>query len=90
MFYYVNILQSSKNHSLYIGYTTDLKRRLEEHNSGHSLATKPHRPYIIIFYEAFLNKTDTKNREIFLKSGFGRRSINAMMNKYLESTKIPL
>jgi len=30
---------------------------------------------ISIFYEAFLNKTDAKNREKYLKSGYGRRTI---------------
>jgi len=82
MFYYVYILQSLKNNSLYIGYTTDLKRRFEQHNNGESLATKPFRPYKLIFYEAFLNRIDAKNREIYLKSGYGRKTINKLLAKY--------
>jgi len=82
MFYYVYILQSQKDSSLYIGYTTDLKKRLKEHNSGKSLATKPFRPYKLIFYEAFLNKIDAKNREKYLKSGYGRQSIKKLLKKY--------
>lgn len=54
MFYYVYILQSQKNNSLYIGYTSNLKKRLKEHNSGLSQATKPLAPYELIFYEAFI------------------------------------
>ena len=61
--YYVYILQSQKNNSLYIGYITDLRNRVKEHNLGESKATKPFRPYKLIFYEAFLNRTDAKNRE---------------------------
>lgn len=53
MFYYVYILQSKKDKSFYIGYTSDLKKRFQEHNSGKSQATKPFRPYDLIFYEAF-------------------------------------
>ena len=83
MFYYVYILQSLKNNSLYIGYTSDLKKRLAEHNSGLSKATKPFIPYKLIFYEAFLNRIDAKNREIYLKSGYGRKSINKLLNKYI-------
>ncbi len=80
--YYAYILQSQKNNQLYIGYSTDLKKRVESHNNGKNLATKPFVPYKLIFYEAFLNKADAKNREKFLKSGFGRRSIKKMMAKY--------
>ena len=83
MFYYVYILQSLKNNSFYIGYTSDLKKRLKEHNSGLSQATKPFIPYKIIFYEAFLNRVDAKNREIYLKSGYGRKTIKTLLSKYL-------
>jgi putative endonuclease len=84
MFYYVYILQSLKNHSLYIGYTSDLKKRFKEHNSGLSQATKPFIPYKLICYEAFLNRIDAKNRETYLKSGYGRKTIKIILNKYLE------
>jgi len=84
MFYYVYILQSLKNKSFYIGYTADLKKRFEEHNSGESKATKPFIPYKLIFYEAFLNRIDAKNREIYLKGGYGRKTIKTMIKNYLE------
>ncbi len=82
MFYYVYILQSQKNKSLYIGYSSNLKKRFEKHNFGESLATKPFRPYKLIFYEAFLNRIDAKNREKYLKGGYGRKTIKGMLNKY--------
>ena len=81
--FYTYILQSLKNKSLYIGYTTDLKKRFKEHNSGKGSATKPFRPYKLIFYEAFLNKIDAKNREEYLKGGYGRKTIKTMIKKYL-------
>lgn len=84
MFYYVYILQSHKDKSLYIGYTADLKKRFKEHNDGKSSATKPFRPYSLIYYEAFLNRIDAKNREEYLKSGYGRRTINKMLKKYFK------
>jgi len=83
--YYVYILQSQKDKSLYIGYTSDLQRRFAEHNSGKSLATKPSIPYSLIFYEAFVDRIDAKNREEYLKSGWGFRSINKMMKNYLKN-----
>ena len=83
MFYYVYILQSLKNSSLYIGYTSDLRKRLKEHNSGLNQATKSFVPYKLIFYEAFLNRVDAKNREKYLKGGYGRKTIRGMLKKYL-------
>ena len=90
MFYYAYILQSLKNNSLYIGYTSDLKERFKEHNLGLSQATKPFIPYKIIFYEAFLSRIDAKNREIYLKGGYGRKTIKGLMKKYFEIDKIML
>ena len=60
----------------------DLKKRLNKHNSGTNLATKPHIPYKLIFYEAFLNKIDAKNREVYLKGGYGRRTIKILLKRY--------
>lgn len=82
MFYYTYILQSQKDKSLYIGYTSDLKKRFQEHNNGESLATKSFRPYKLIFYEAFLSKNDAKGREEYLKGGYGRRTIKSMLKTY--------
>jgi len=82
--FYVYILQSLKNHCFYIGYTSDLKNRIKKHNNGQNLSTKINRPYKLIFYEAFLNKKDAKNREIYLKSGWGRKSINKFLKDYLK------
>lgn len=83
MFYYVYILQSQKDSSFYIGYTTDLIKRFKQHNKGESQATKSFRPYKLIFYESFLDRIDAKNREIYLKSGYGRKTINNLLKKYL-------
>ena len=78
----VYILQSEKDGRLYIGFTNDIGRRPKEHNEGKSSATKPFRPYKLIYYEAFLNIKDAKAREKFLKSGWGRRSIKKILKYY--------
>lgn len=85
MFYYTYVLQSLKNKSLYIGYTSDLEKRFSQHNSGKSEATKPFIPYRLIHYEAFLNRVDAKRRETFLKSGWGFRSIRKMLERYFRN-----
>lgn len=88
MFYYVYILKSLKDSSLYIGYTSDLVKRVEQHNKGKNQATKPFRPYKLIFYEAFLERIDAKNREVYLKSGYGRRTINTLLERFFWKGRI--
>jgi len=80
--YYIYILQSLKNNSLYVGYSSNLKKRFDEHNAGKSSSTRPFRPYKLIFYEAFTNRIDAKKREEYLKSGWGRRSIKKLLENY--------
>ncbi len=87
IFYYVYILQSSKNQSLYVGYTSDLRKRFKQHNAGLSRATKPFIPYKLIFYEAFLNRVDAKNREVYLKGGYGRKTIKGLISRFLDKSE---
>lgn len=69
--FYVYVLKSKKDASLYIGYTNDLKRRFEEHNTGKSFATKNKAPFEIVYYEAYQSKRDAKYRETNLKRHSG-------------------
>jgi len=70
--YYVYILKSSKSGILYYGFTEDLKRRFQEHNSGKSRFTKGHMPWKLVWYCAFENKGKAEDFELYLKSGSGK------------------
>jgi predicted GIY-YIG superfamily endonuclease len=70
--YYTYVLKSSKSKTFYTGWTTDLKKRLQEHNSGLSQATKPLIPWKLVFYASFETERLAKNFELYLKSGSGR------------------
>ena len=61
--YCVYILKSLKDNSQYIGYTADLKKRIMEHNNGLSNYTKSKKPWELLYYEAFKNRVDAKDRE---------------------------
>ena len=65
--YYVYILQSKKDHGIYIGFTKDLKQRFFQHCKGKVRSTKSRRPFKLVYYEAFLNETDARKREIKYK-----------------------
>jgi predicted GIY-YIG superfamily endonuclease len=79
MLFYVYILRSKKDNSKYIGVTANLKRRLQEHNSGLVKYSSPKRPYILIWYCVFPDKMKAYNFETYLKSSSG----HAFMNKHL-------
>ena len=65
--HYVYILKSTKTQKLYLGYTTDLRKRLAEHNARQSKATKVYAPFELVYYEAYRSKKDALLRERQLK-----------------------
>lgn len=69
--YYVYIVRSQKNGRLYNGFTSNLKKRLHEHNSGQSFATKPYLPWQLVFYAAFETEQIAARFEKYLKTGSG-------------------
>ena len=70
-FYYTYVLLC-KNSFLYVGFTQNLKKRIEEHTKGMVKSTKPLRPVKLIYYEACLTKEKAIAREKYLKTGFGK------------------
>jgi putative endonuclease len=65
--FYTYILKSKKDNNLYIGSTTDLKRRFLEHNTGKVISTKSRAPFKLIYYEAYSAEEDARHREHNLK-----------------------
>lgn len=80
----VYILFSEKDHLLYIGFTSNLERRLENHNAGNTRSTAPRRPLKLIFCEYYLFKEDALNRELYFKTSMGRKAIKLMLRESLE------
>ncbi len=68
MSYYVYILISRRNGSFYTGHTSDLKRRLSEHNRGRVRSTKYYRPWKVHYFEKLNSKSEAYQRELFFKS----------------------
>lgn len=86
--YYVYVLLSLKDHNFYVGYTEDIDRRLLEHETGRVTSTKYRRPLKLLHYEFFTDKPDAKDREVFLKSGFGREQLRISLKHTLQHYKI--
>lgn len=86
--HYVYILQSLKKPEwLYKGFTADLPRRVLEHNKGKNFSTAPYKPFRLIYYEAYLLKSDAEARERYLKTSMGMRVIKKQLANYLKTGK---
>ncbi len=81
--YYVYFLKLADG-KVYKGYTSDLKRRIMEHEQGKVLSTKNKRPFILIGYEAYKSKTDAQRRERFLKTTEGLRLLKQQFKDILK------
>lgn len=66
--YYVYLLKSEKlKNWVYVGCTSNLLKRLEEHKLGRCYSSKKYLPLYLIYYEAYLFKEDAYIREKKLK-----------------------
>jgi len=83
--YYVYCLESLKNNKLYIGYTSDLKKRFTDHNNkeGGDFTSK-NGPWKLVYYEAYLKKEDAQSAEKYYKTGTGRIIIKRKLEYYLK------
>ena len=84
--YYVYILKSKKNKRIYTGSTSNLRKRFKEHNDGKSNWTKKGIPWKLVYYEACIDEEDARSRELYLKSGMGKRYINNRLKRFLSLT----
>lgn len=79
--YYVYVLLSKKDKKYYIGFSTNVYKRLVQHNSGKTISTSNRRPLEIIYYEAFISKTDALRREKYLKTTKGKKGLKLILRK---------
>jgi len=85
--YYVYVLQSEKDFTTYIGYTSDLQSRILDHNSRKTKSIKHKLPMILVHYETFSQKTDARKREIELKTNsFKKKELFDRIFKPLSSS----
>ena len=71
--YYVYLIRSIKYpKTIYVGYTTDIKKRLITHNSSGSIHTKKDKPWELITCTMFKDMDTAKQFEKYLKSQSGR------------------
>jgi putative endonuclease len=75
MLHHVYVLKSSKDGKLYIGYTSNLDRRIQEHKNGLVTSTKNRRPLELVYVEEFKEKANALQREKYFKGGGKARAL---------------
>ena len=79
--YKVYALKSIANEWIYVGMTTDIDRRVRDHNSGYNRSTKSKAPFLILFIEEYSDSISAREREKYLKTTSGKRYIRKQFVK---------
>ncbi len=77
--YFVYVLRNHHGR-LYVGYTTDLERRVQQHQLGEGGWTRVYGPWELVHYESFDDRAAAMHRERSLKSGQGRAWLREQLN----------
>lgn len=72
---------SEKDNRTYVGSTDNFERRLKQHNSGKVISTKHRFPFKVLFIEEFETLKEARKREMYYKSGAGRRKLKEYFGK---------
>jgi len=78
--FYTYILKNKEN-KYYIGYTSDLNKKIAKHNSGSSVYTRLKGPWEIAYYETFQTKADAFKRERQIKKYKGGAAFKRLIDQ---------
>ena len=77
MTYFVYVIGSYKSYKLrtYVGYTNNLKKRLNLHNKGKGAKSTRGRVWRVIYTEKYVTENEAKSREYYIKKNRKFRNI---------------
>ena len=87
--YCVYVLQSERDLLLYHGFTTNIDKRIKDHNNGHTISTSKRRPLKLVFCEFYLSKKDAFRREKYFKTSQGKRMLKLILKDTLKIIDYP-
>ena len=82
-FYYTYVLLSSRDNKFYIGFTSNLKRRIKEHEQGKNVSTASRLPVKLIYFEGHRSKRDAMRREGYFKTTKGKVTLRQILRESL-------
>ena len=78
--FYNYVIKSLKDGKFYIGLTSDLNKRMNDHKKGKVDSTKYRRPFLLVYYEVSFNYESAVHREKYLKTTYGHRYLRNRLN----------
>ena len=82
-FWYVYVLRSIKDGQFYIGSTSDVQRRLQQHQRGENVSTAKRLPVELLYFEAHRSKEDTLRKEKYFKTTKGKVTLRQVLRDSL-------
>jgi putative endonuclease len=77
--YYTYILYSESADRYYVGSTGNLEKRLEKHNFGNTVSTRPYRPWKLVYFEEYETKSAALRRESEIKMKKSRKYLTSLI-----------
>lgn len=77
--YFLYVLRSEKDNSLYKGISNDPSRREKEHNQGKNLSTKSKIPWELDYVEVCKDRKEAREKEVYYKTGSGRETLKELL-----------
>ncbi len=77
--YTVYAITSKSRKYIYVGLTSDLERRLKQHNNGYEKTTKPYAPFILIYKEIVSTRITEARKEKSIEKRNRKRKLKAMI-----------
>jgi putative endonuclease len=83
--FYAYILRSQRDANVfYHGFTSDLRKRLNAHNTGANVSTRAMRPWSLAWYGAFESEQMARDFESYLKTASGKAFARKRLLQMLE------
>jgi len=76
--YYTYAISSISRNYIYVGISDNTDRRIGQHNNGHNKTTKAYCPFKTILIEKYSTRAEAREREKYLKSGFGKEFLKSI------------
>jgi putative endonuclease len=76
--YYVYAIRSRSRNYIYVGLTDNPDRRIKEHNNKKESTTRPYVPFDVVTIEEHETRIKAREREKYLKSGFGKEYLKSL------------
>ena len=76
---YLYIIKSERNNKYYIGVSSNIGKRLSQHNAGKEKSTKSYVPWVLVYFEKYDSRGEAMIRERFIKKQKSHKWIDRLI-----------